>query len=604
MENNSPLAPVAVSLEPEQTTYGDVHNQIKQLIDAWDREVVPKLEMNRIARYHNVDVKYDRATKTLKSEDDVFVPCRLINSNIERKKPAHLNYLRGPSNLVTFTDMNNPGESFEDVEVAFDNKMKYTNWDAPFVKAIDSALSMGNGAVEVLFDTSAPGKVSVEYISMCDVIFHTDTADIQAQEYVMRRYRWTKVQLRKFAVSFEFDLAVVNDMLAKLKDSTDNTVEVFKVYQRTDAGIQVAWWCALATTSWLKAPLAYATTAPGPETKVPIIILRNNLVEDDKILASEGECKSSYNSQVSASALVSSMVSGTLRASIRRYAVDGPGDTNAEVLFSDKESAISKRPLKQLQSEYPNPQLIAIADKIISLNAQEIGQVNYAVNNREDSRKTATEVQSADTAAAKLTSIAVLNLSNFIREVYTYAWRIMKYAAISGSIKFLPMENGQNDVSRINREFLIVAAGDREQSRRAEMMQNFKELYPLVRGTALGQVMVSDMLRFALPMQGAKYQEIYRKGIAAQDITLELIGSFMQRIAGAAKQVTNPNAPAVVPFTSEEYMQLAKLYAEYQRLYGIPGNDAIGMETASSNQASAPVSPAGSGVIGLQQAVS
>ena len=41
-----------------------------------------------------------------------------------------------------------------------------------------------------------------------------------------------------------------------------------------------------------------------------------------------------------------------------------------------------------------------------------IGQVNYAVNNRDRLRKTATEVMSADAQAVKLQSVSVLNLAN------------------------------------------------------------------------------------------------------------------------------------------------------------------------------------------------
>lgn len=563
--------------------------KLNDLKARWDTRVVTEVEWGRLKRFQKVDVENRRTTGELLS-DETFVEMRAIETAVSRTKPAFLGYLKSPTNLMIFVKPEEPSQSYEDLEVAFARLLKYPSWDEPHIQCIDCMLLHGTGAIEVLYDLNAPGHVSLEYVSREDLIFHEDTTDIQQQEYVMRRYEWTKVALQSHARTFSYDKDVVKNLCCEFDNS--NTVNIFKVYIKTADGLYIAWWADKASDKWLKAPIPYTVGFVEPETYVPLFVLRKDLLEDTKILSIKGLAYLMESTQLAASAIYSGVINGVLRATNPIFSPSGVSDAGTQEPFTMRAGYVAKRGLTMHVPDYPSPELLMTADALRRQAMEDQGHVNYAVEQSQSTRKTATEVASANATQANLNSVSVANFSTFLGEIYTYAWRIVQREALNDRIELLgerdPVTgNFINDKIRISGKFLILPSGDREFLRREEIKQAMRDFMPFVDKTPLAKVIIADALTYALPMNGQRYRSLYSSAVASQDITLGLIGGILQRLKTEGLNLQ---------FSPEEAQQLDQLYNEYQRIYGIPSGSQTGMaQTPNNTMPIANTAPSGGG---------
>lgn len=565
--------------------------KLVDIVSSWRTHVVERIERDRELRFQEVDVERARATNKLGS-DEAFAPVRLIETGIGRLKPAFLGYLRGPTNLVMFINPEKPHQSFEDLEVAVDRLIKYPGWDSPYIKCIDCMLAHAFGAIEVLYDNKAPGHVSLEYIAKEDLMVHVDTEEVRQQEYVMRCYKWTHVALKTHAKAFEFDEEVTND-LCQNKNTSQNTIKVFKVYIKTINGLYVAWWAEDRSDKWLKDPMPYYVGFEEPETEIPIFILPKDLIEDSRLLAGKGVCFTLGDTQKIISAIYSGVANGVMRASNPVFSPEQPDAGNQEPL-TFKSGTVSRVPLKMHVVPYPAAELLFAADNLKRNSMSDLGLIDYALQNRTSAsdRKTATEVASASQTQQNLNSVSVLNLSNFIRDIYTYAWRIIQNEALNDRIVLLGERDPMtgifvNDKVRISGDFLVLAAGDREFLRREEAKAAMQQLMPYVQNTPLARLLVADWMSYMLPINGAKYRQQYLESIKAQDMTLGLLEGWLERFSTQGVQL--PTGGIGVEFAPEEIQQLAQILNEYKRIYGVTTGTEVGMATTSNNQAIADI---------------
>lgn len=543
-----------------------VGSKLSSMLGDW-AQVENRIDKGREDRANDKDIEAAKETGKLQKHER-FINVRVIDANISRKKGAYLQYFSGPKNIVLFLDPESPGESFEDVADAFDNHMKYVNWLHPFHKAIDCTIAHAIGAVEVLFDENAPGRVSVEYVAKRDLLYDLNAENIQMEPYVMRRYQWTLPALKKNARDTAFNEDVVEDLINELKSHQCHSVDVFKVYLQDDDGVYIAWWSNKTASKWLKDPIPYTVGIDEREKIVPLFILPSDTTEDNRILSLKGECINAAPTQIAICSLWSALVSGSLLSANPVFSPVGLAETGSAKPVLLKAGQMIDRPVTMHALAYPPAHLADIANQLRSSNLQESGQVNYAAVTNTGSEKTATEINAAAQLASQLSSVAVSNLSNFIREVYNYAWRIVHAAAMNDEILLVgtrdAIGNPVNDKDRINRPFLILASGDREGVRREELKAALKELYPEMKGTALGRVMLGDIIQNTIPSMGSKYLRVYKQSIAAQDLTLQLLSSTLARASENG---------GVVQFSPEELQQLQQTYVGYQQAYGMAGTE-------------------------------
>lgn len=576
MESTELLALVAEPPVDSPLSISFASSKLQGLVSDWSTNVEKNILKGRENRLKEVDIQQLRADKKLLA-DESFYPDHVINTNITREKPAFLQYLVGPVNLAVFTDPEDIGENFEDVASAFSTLLKYTNWEDPHIRNIDCALAHGLGFVEVLYDAAAPGRVSIEYVSLNDIAFPLDCENIQQQLFVMRRYRWTSVALKRNAAKFQFDAGVVAKLLEPLAEQTGDHAEVYKVYIRQDDGLYIAFWAPTVGSEWLRKPQPFDIGLGTVESFLPFVPLFKDLVEEPRYLAVKGECITSAPTQEAVSALQSSVINQAHRAANPVFSPEGLSESSNQEPILFMSGTISKNPLKMHKLDAPDPNIFALSEKLRSQNQDAHGHVNYAVNNRQDSRKTATEVMSADAMATKLQSVSVVNLANYLRAVYTYAWRIVKHYALKNEILLVGVRdeygNIINDLGRIDRNFIITPTGGSEQARITDTKNAMTQVLPLVKGTALEKVIISDYLRYALPSLGTRYQKIYRTSVVAQDLTLQLLQGTLERLM---KGVPQPDGTIAVAFQPQEIQQFQQTYAGYQQAYGVLGDPSGG----------------------------
>jgi hypothetical protein len=164
---------------------------------------------------------------------------------------------------------------------------------------------------------------------------------------------------------------------------------------------------------------------------------------------------------------------------------------------------------KQFKLDYPEPVMLKLAEYLETFNSQEVGNVNFAVNNRQDTRKTAREVSAASEEASLLRSVQVSLYSTFIREIYSFVWLIVQSQGSQGKITILlDYSTGQNDMEALSYEYDIRAAGDTDLVKRQELLGLYMTYWPVVQNTPIALPFLAKMLKLAFAEDGVKYADM------------------------------------------------------------------------------------------------
>ena len=583
------LAPEVIELPPVEPLmdYSTAREKLKALIDAWEpqREYT---ESCRRMRKVDVDVQALQSSGILK-QDETIIPIRTIDTNIKREQPAYVGYLKQARRLAVFKNLENIQQNTELIEENFTLGMTYKNWEIPWFKVIDGAQLCGWDSVEVEFDTNRPLHAGLDHIGNENLIFPLDTKNIQACELVIRRYEITTKQLERFVTQFGFNKEQVDMTVAKNRSEKDKDrcVEIFKCWFRDTNGVVfVAWFDNKSGTDWLKSPAKLflgrrvqgqpmfdmlGNEMPGQmedvdETEYPVAVLLYGITEEPYIIQSRGRAFYDQPRQEAQTGLWSSCVNGALRASNVYGSPGQPDATGGKLSRVDvnlEPGIIYNQPLTFWSTPYPSDMLIKAAQTLDTQTQQETGQTNFAVNNREDSRKTATEIQAANVQASLLSSVQVSMFSTFVREVYCVCWKIVQAQAIQEVIPFLQVEltvvdplgvpstKRANNIPGISQNYDIRAAGDVDVVQRAEKLQRMQSMWQIVAATGAAPVFLLNMLKTMFPEDAKMYEQALQQGSAEK----QLIGN----LGNVIKTLVTDEAGGLKPEYQAQAQQLQQL---------------------------------------------
>ncbi|NBR88002.1 MAG: hypothetical protein EBT61_21305, partial [Verrucomicrobia bacterium] len=440
----------------------------------------------------------------------------------------------------------------EQLEDAFTQGMRYPGWELAPYSATDGAQTHGWDAVEVVYDDTKPLKVGVEHVGHDKLLFPVEALDIQYCEYIARGYDLTSQQLKSFVEDFGFDAAQVNILTAADKGTGYRALRhyrVWKVMFKEDGIVKVGWRCDAAASGqprfgglcsdWLKKPIALylgrqhtemqqrppvmmpvlhptfntpildetgqplmqevaqpdvEVVVDTPETEYPIYLLRYHQTEDQQVFSTRGRVFLDRYDQEAQTAIASGFVNKLMRSTNVYAAVgqDGlPGNSTAPKQLPVKlqHGAIYDRPINFFSSESPDPVLLNALQWFGVRNAEENGQTDFAVNNRQDSRKTATEIQAASQQANLLSGVQVTLYSAWICAFYRRAWEVVQNLALMGKIEFLPQVQPDgvtvsNNTAVLSKHFYVRAAGDIDVTQRAMQIQQMQQMWPIISQTA------------------------------------------------------------------------------------------------------------------------
>ena len=408
----------------------------------------------------------------------------VIYYQMKREQPPYIAYLKQSRRIATFTSVDNPKENTGELEEAFTRGMTFEEWENTHFRTLDGAQTHGWDAVEIVFDVSKPLQVGIEHIGHDNLIFPTSSVDIQSNLYVIRRHPVTKSVLLSFVSKYGFDKIQVDrliDSFPKEVGDNDDPIYIYKSFCKHDDTVYVSWFHPDKCDDWLKAPIPlYLGRAKqvirtemqdqmvetvGPdgtrvivtnkvpvqvpvwedlkERQYPIVFLFYNETEQEKIFDHKGRVFLDNPKQEAQTAIASGFVNGLIRATNVYGSIeqDNSGSTAAPRQLETRleSGCIYDKPIKFWGTDYPDSIILNALQHFNVQNSEETGQLNFAVNNRKDSRKTAAEIHSAENQSSLLSSVSLTMFSSYIRKLYGFVWLIVQSRALQGKLRFLPI---------------------------------------------------------------------------------------------------------------------------------------------------------------------
>ena len=536
----------AANVEPKSARFRDVETfqqYFNNLHGTFTSTILPAIEDARANRALDIDVEAMRADGKLLPHQTI-IGQRIIDINISRAITDYVSYITQSRRLAIF-EPNNKSLNIDTnlLEMEFRRVMTYDGYISDYVKWADCALCHGWGAVDGCYDPTKPGAYSVEYVSAGNLMFDLRVKCIQQAPMVARRFEITTVDLREFALDYDFDPQVTEELYRKLDEREKGSPSapeecnyIYKVFYKEGGKVQTCWY-SKDLQKYLKAPEPFyngvdrqqikpvipnpanpkitgpqVEWVPEDETEYPFFLEQTRLTEDESISRAFGFAIRDFYTQEAATSIWSATVNGTTEAANVMWA---PKNPNLEAPIAPKQlsmtvqhGAIWDTPMEAFHPPYPPENLPRTLEMLRSQNAEDTNQISFAVNNRRDTRKTATEIEAAQAQDSQMSSVAVTNWATAIGCLLNHAWRVIKSQALQGKIKFCQIETvdpatGQpsyvNNVELIKQDYKILPAGTVDYVERIERINSMQTDWPIVGPTAAGPVFLEEYLRVKYP---------------------------------------------------------------------------------------------------------
>lgn len=532
-------------------------------------EVAKITEENRRVRAAIVDVKNMQNEDELKG-DETYIAVPLIAQNIQRALPPRLQYLKSANRLAYFkpVDQTKSSTNLDSLMAEFTRVQTYDGWETSFIQWIDSTELHGCGFNEVVYDPTKPGHNMLDYIQYENLYFDRTLEDIQDAPMIARVYRVTRVSAEKLSrrVGFTEDAhKALMDRFSRRGGSgadqssteqgegpSDTYQIIYRTYYKEDGVVWITWTLndyndflkdpvKLFVGIWkketvIKTPKPEEATlqvqmedkvVPADVEDYPIFPMRRLLTEDPRFCSQMGAAQMDYYMQDAASAILSGMVIGLMRSlavmwcPVGSTPEDGQGKAK-QIQGEFKRDAIWSREMKSFSPQAPPPEMANMLQLLLTMNAESAGQIAYATNNRQDSRKTATEVQSANNQNQMLTSMQVLMLSLAIRPVLILQWQIVQSCAMVGQIQFCVLPNGLNDVALIAQRYDLKPAGDVDYVESQTMLAHLQQDAMQLAQTPVGALLLRKYLEQRYPSFRAELDGILNQMTPASPVAQQL----------------------------------------------------------------------------------
>ena len=553
--------------------YDNWQTKIADLVSAAD-ELHHKAEVHRRLRYSEVDIEDLKRVNRL-APDELYIPQHIIDMNVRREQSSYVQYITQSPRAVILSSRIDPTVTGDLLERDVTNRLRYDNWQIPLYANIDSFQQNGYSIVELVYDANKPGNLKHETIPLGDLGFVNDTKDIQDCEIVSRKYYFTKTKLKGVAKTYGFDLEQVKDILSaavqnvkteqvSVTDKRDRSlVTIFKVMFRHEGVVQVAWCQSDKGTDWLRKPQPLfigrcklqsdgvspiLDTEGKPEkeyeTEYPYVLFPYLISENNTISELKGRCFLDQDVQEAVTSLMSSFCTAHRRGAGLYFSkdVDDPNTTD-EILQKNvyfRTGALINSKIKQFQLTAPPAEMLSAVQALVTANMQETSQVNFAAQNRKDSRKTATEIQASTQSAQALSTVQVVLFSTALRQMYQKMFDITRTRVLSGMIQVNPIL-GQ----LYSGDWIVKPAGDVDVIERQQLIQQMQNLWPLMQNTPANMAFLSDLLTKLFPESAQKYIQILQQSQQqqaqqAQSQQNQMMQQAMQMAQGVVKLSKHP----------------------------------------------------------------
>jgi hypothetical protein len=509
---------------------------------------------NRRLRSNKADVEQMRSAGLLQ-ENQTFIGVRLINQNINQALPPLLSYLKQSPRMATFV----PGDnSYLDQE--FTRVLQYPGWEIPYIEVLDGAELNGIGYMMVKADNTKLGGVSMETIPLNEIVYDRRLKSLQDSPAILIKHVITAVSFYHWDSFENFDKnsdaykAIAKRLLSEEVNVIGDDLVIYETFVKVNGFVYRGWYYK-DSRQWLKQPLPFSNgieesvpeinidpmamtseptyvNKPVHLTYYPIAVKRSEIKENRKHDEAEGRAVEDYHKQEAATTLMTAAVNGCTQAANTMWSPDGAnldGVAPAQLQYKIKNNAIWKTPMKAFTAPWPDPMIFKGIEAITQQNAMENNQVAWAVNNRKDSRKTATEIEAAQQQQGMLTGTSALVFSIFLRDVLTMTWPIVQSEAKKGSIKFLiEVSDPAEKEAILSKQYEVKPAGDIDFVEKQQRITNIQQDLPMFQGTPIGQEMMKEYVRLRYPEKYDQWSKILSQGNDSQ--LIQGLGQALQAV--------------------------------------------------------------------------
>jgi len=575
--------------------------QLNSLIEAWTEEE-RKCRTRRELRENKKSTHEERQKKTI-LEDETIIPDRTINSGIRRSKVPYTNYITQSKRDLVVTNVEAPQLSLESLELWFTRGMRYPEWKVPWFELIDSMHVHGGAAIEVVYDTSKPLNVALEYVPREHLIFSQKTKKLQNCPRVLRCYEATTIQLEQFVEEYEFDQNISKDLFDKFHKQED-FIKVYRVLFKFHGIVFNAWYTKDNNKDWLRQPRPHEIglfdfqpqallqpvtlpvppnvaimpgQPPQPPQQVPLFLSPTwqsareefmkplplkayplfwfpfQVTENQYILETQGRVSLDLHVQEAMTHLLTNTVNASTRASNFYPSAEAePGDDpQLRELGPVKHGVIMNRKLSVFQPAWPQPIILSVMQALKVGKADESGQTDFAATARKDANKTAKELELATEQAQTVITSDMDVFSSPTLSTFALCFNIDCHQAL-----FLLAKRPVHPELLIG-DYNLEPAGDIEVVKRQEDKQNAKDFFNIVQGTPAAEKILTFLIQRFFPDQADEW-------IAALQQPDK--NAIIEQLVNVLKSVPQDE------LTPEQKQSLGSLIAAAQGVVGDNGN--------------------------------
>jgi len=510
------MPPTASPSKAAPFDYSKEKTRIDQLIGQWSEEK-DHIKFRRESRKKEINVTEEQQKGTIPA-NGTFIARRIIDRNIRLEKPELVAYLEQTPRTVLFKSLSQPTVDTVPLADWFTLGVRYRGWAEAWHRTIDSTCLHGCGWIELRYDMEKPFNISLEYTPREYLIFPAKLRkSLQKCERVLRCYEYLPNELEDAVEAYGFNRQVVNSLCESQKEAKrEDPIKVYKVFTKKDGVVYVSWYADQGKDdTWLKSPEPLTFGLPGADDKLqpvgffPFVAYLYEFIEEEEFLQVKGRAAKDLADQDALSQLWTGVVNGTTMASeIQASYVNDPANPAGQENTVIKGGIISNKEVKHWQAAYPDPFILTVAQALSTENLQSAGKVDYAAQNRQDSRKTATEINSARDQSQRLSSVNIVPLATAVTEIYTYVWNIVQQQvqySIDNPDKALIAVPEHIDPAFWTDKFELSPAGDVEVIKRAEKMANLQQDMELFQGTPVYIDLLSKYLELRFPDEAARW---------------------------------------------------------------------------------------------------
>jgi hypothetical protein len=497
--------------------------------------------------------------------DETYIPVRIIDRNVKSRMPSRLAYLKSANRLAIFE----PQLSFEALDIQpntarleseFWRVLTYDNWETSYIASSDGAEFVGWNWLEILYTPTETyeGHCAIFQVGRENLIFDVGIDDIQKSKVVVKRIPITLVTLAEYAKVFAFKPQFVAKLMEQVNlvdadsgpgtasyDNADQAaIYIFRAFWKEGGVVKTAFY-ADNLEDWLNephdfyngidkevenpptipqgslVPVVTKTWQKEPAREYPFVPVLRAITEDLRIAQTQGSVSADYGIQEAACAVFSALVNMGNRSAQTMWS---PAGDNYDKTGSPKQLSMKlergqiwDRPMTAFSSPAPDSTLPNIIQALEQCNAQNNQQIAWAVNNRKDSRKTATEVGEAARTQSEVNSSETFMFSMCLRQAWSMAWPIIQSQALQGLIVFCPLPDGTNDMELIRRSYKLKAAGDTDYVEKQKTIINMQQDMPMMMPTPAGPAFMTHYLRLRYPSEADTYIKALDAGQQQQE---------------------------------------------------------------------------------------